>query len=369
MDDFLLLLKSVLVATFALAAISKLGDWRAFREGLADFGVPQWLRKPVGYLLPAAEAAVALLLVPVASAWFAGLAAAFLLTAFTLMIGLNLARGRRPTCNCFGQASARPIAVSTFVRNAVLTACAVAFVALERSSANGATGAQGPGWVAQHELAWVIVVLLGLVLALLTWFNLDLLRQQGRLMLRLDNLELRMDKLGVAGLPQTAAAAALPGLDIGTLAPEFSATNMSDGVSTLARFLAFGRSVVLIFSDPECGPCATMLPRLLKWQSELDERVTLVVVTRGRKDDNRAKLAGFRPENVLLQTDREIGASYRALITPSAMSINRQGLIESPLALGEFAIADLLQQLTPSDDPNTAQQPRLQRSPDRPSVA
>ena len=55
---------------------------------------------------------------------------ALVLLAFTGLLILNLARGRRPPCACFGASSRRPIGPGSLVRNLVLLALAViAFVA------------------------------------------------------------------------------------------------------------------------------------------------------------------------------------------------------------------------------------------------
>jgi len=56
--------------------------------------------------------------------------AGLVLLAFTGLLVLNLARGRRPPCACFGASSRRPIGPGSVVRNLVLLALAViAFVA------------------------------------------------------------------------------------------------------------------------------------------------------------------------------------------------------------------------------------------------
>lgn len=55
------------------------------------------------------------------SAW----AAVLVLAAFTALLGVRLAQGRRPVCACFGRLSARPIGPGAVARNLVLLALAV----------------------------------------------------------------------------------------------------------------------------------------------------------------------------------------------------------------------------------------------------
>ena len=56
--------------------------------------------------------------------------AGLVLLVFTGLLIVNLARGRRPPCACFGASSRRPIGPGSLVRNLVLLALAViAFVA------------------------------------------------------------------------------------------------------------------------------------------------------------------------------------------------------------------------------------------------
>jgi thiol-disulfide isomerase/thioredoxin len=52
-----------------------------------------------------------------------------------------------------------------------------------------------------------------------------------------------------------------------------------------------GKPLVLVFSDPNCGPCMTPLPDLGRWQREYRDKLMLVPISRGTSEDNRIKLA------------------------------------------------------------------------------
>ena len=94
-------------------------------------------------LIPIAELTVAVLLFPTATAWWAGVLSLTLLGAFVSGIGVNLARGRRPDCHCFGQLHSEPIGAGTLVRNGVLAALAALLVW------------QGPERVGPSTVAWL----------------------------------------------------------------------------------------------------------------------------------------------------------------------------------------------------------------------
>jgi uncharacterized membrane protein YphA (DoxX/SURF4 family) len=103
MSVVILLARLVLALTFVVAGLAKLADLAGSRQALRDFGVPTRLANPFGVLLPLAELAVVVALIPPISAWWGGLGALILLLLFVAGIGYNLARGRQPDCHCFGQ--------------------------------------------------------------------------------------------------------------------------------------------------------------------------------------------------------------------------------------------------------------------------
>ena len=115
-----MLARVVLAAVFAVAGIAKLIDLAGSRKSLRDFGVPDALAWPFGLLLPLAELICAGALLFDASAWWGACGVAVLLILFIAGIGINLARGRKPDCHCFGQLSSKPVGAGTLVRNAAL---------------------------------------------------------------------------------------------------------------------------------------------------------------------------------------------------------------------------------------------------------
>jgi hypothetical protein len=117
-----------------LFAHGALGKWRGF----AEFGVvldnyrlfPAPLVAALAILVPAAESAVALLILVAATRPWAAAAGTALLLAYAAAIAVNLRRGRYDLdCGCAGPADRRPIAGWMIWRNVALAA-ALAAIAL-----------------------------------------------------------------------------------------------------------------------------------------------------------------------------------------------------------------------------------------------
>src|SRR5262245_52861919 len=109
MDIVLVLARLLLSVIFGLSGLAKLVDLSATRQAVREFGVPRPVVYPLAVLLPVAEVAVAIFLVPVVSARWSATGALALLGVFFVAIVVNLARGRKPDCHCFGQLHSRPI--------------------------------------------------------------------------------------------------------------------------------------------------------------------------------------------------------------------------------------------------------------------
>src|SRR2546423_2741111 len=181
MTLLLLCVRLLLAAVFLVAGLAKLADLAGSQQALRDFGVPAQLANPFGVLLPLAELAVAVALVPPVSAWWGGLGALILLLLFVVGIGYNLAHGRQPDCHCFGQLHSAPAGWSTLIRNLVLAAVAGLVVGFGRNIA----GPRAMELLAQTTLVQRIELLFGVLLLALVigegWLILQIMTQQGRL--------------------------------------------------------------------------------------------------------------------------------------------------------------------------------------------
>ena len=158
---FVLFLARVLLAVvFAVAGLAKLADLAGSRQALRNFGVPALLVAPLGVLLPLAELAVAVALLPTLTAWGAAIGALALLFIFVAGISYNLARGRRPDCHCFGQLYSKPIGRSTLLRNLVLAIIAGFVVGFGWSN----PGLDVFAWLGSLALAQRLELIAGVIL-------------------------------------------------------------------------------------------------------------------------------------------------------------------------------------------------------------
>jgi peroxiredoxin len=336
MGDVMMVVRLALAAVFAIAAVGKLADRAGSRQALRDFGVPARLGTPLATGLPLAELAVAGALIAPATAWWGGLGALALLLWFLAAIAVNLRRGRTPPCHCFGRLHSAPAGPTTLVRTAALAILAGALVAAGRAQ----VGPSAVGWTDSLsrddavELALGLTLLAGLLAG--TALFLQVIAQSGRLMLRIEALEAR---LGSAAEGASAGPAALA---IGAPAPPFTLDDVDGRAVSLDELRAAGKPVVLVFSDPHCGPCRDLLPELVSWQRDHAAEMTLAVVSRGTPEAHRETSNGSGPRHVLLQRDREVAQAYRAHATPTAVLVGADGTIGSPPAPGAGAIGALV---------------------------
>jgi peroxiredoxin len=132
------------------------------------------------------------------------------------------------------------------------------------------------------------------------------------------------------------------GLPVGAQAPAFSLDGLDGEATTLDDLRAGGKPVVLVFGDPDCGPCAAFLPDLARYQRDYANRLTVALISRGTVAANRAKATQHRLAHVLLQHDREVSTTYQVHGTPSAVLIRADGMIGSAVAQGADQIRSLV---------------------------
>jgi thiol-disulfide isomerase/thioredoxin len=348
----LLAARLVLAAVFAVAAAGKLADLEGSRRALAGFGVPSRLARPLGVLLPVAELAVALALLPAATARAAVIAAGALLVLFVVAISAGMIRGESPDCHCFGRIHSSPAGWSTLVRNGGLGALAL-FVAL---GADRGAGPSGIAWISRLSPAGAVAVGAALAFLLLgagvAFMQLGLVRQNGRLLLRVEELERRLEH--TSPLPPADPATTAAGLPVGTPAPSFHLGGLYGETVTLELLTAAELPVVLLFTDPSCGPCNALLPQIAGWQREHVGALTISVVTRGSADDSRAETREHGVGSVWLDADLAVADAYRVEGAPSAVLLDAHGTILSRLAEGAAEIAALVQRALANPGPPRA---------------
>lgn len=203
--------------------------------------------------------------------------------------------------------------------------------------------------VAAFAATWVAIA--GVV-----WFASHLLRQNGRLFHRIEELERELNELRIAtgtrprvrpfgdrSLAQSKINR--DGLNPGTVAPDFTLPTVEGAELTLRDYE--GRRVLLVFSDPDCVPCMALAPRLQELSRTIDD-VQVLMVSRGDRDANRRKIAehGLRFP-VVLQKQWEVSRAYGKFVTPMGYLIDERGVITAPVAVGADAILALLSDAAP----------------------
>ena len=341
MDATFLFVRLLLATVFLVSALAKLADPKGSKQALIDFGIPILLAHPLVLLLPLSEFFIAIVLISSSTAWWGAIGALGMFVIFSLAIAFNLVLGRNPECHCFGRLHSTPIGWSTLLRNSILGALAGAVLWHEQY-----VPGIGLSVVFVHLTTSEIVSLSTTLLVLLIFavsgrlFVLHIPRQQGRSLLRIEMLE---QCLGIRKqLPLPTPVQPTHGLPVGTLAPHFQLPGLYGETLNVGDLCVRGNQVLLVFSDPDCGVCNALLHEVAFWQDVHGSKLTVVLISRGKREENEKKSTHFRLINVLLQQDREVAASYHVHRVPAAVLVSLDGKIASPVAVGSEAIRKLI---------------------------
>jgi peroxiredoxin len=131
------------------------------------------------------------------------------------------------------------------------------------------------------------------------------------------------------------------GLKAGTPAPAFRLPDVRGGTVALEEYR--GRQVLLVFSDPHCGPCDELLPHLVRvHQQHRDNGLALILVGRGQPEENRRKAEAHGCEfPVVVQDKWKLSKEYGIFATPVAFLIGEDGVIARNVARGVDEILEL----------------------------
>jgi len=170
-------------------------------------------------------------------------------------------------------------------------------------------------------LPWVLI-------AFGAWLGFQIVRQSGRILLRLEVIENRIaDHASIdRGNPT--------GLPIGALAPGFELPDLDGVRHKLSQFR--GKDVLLVFFSPKCGFCTKMAAELAALLRDgANGRPVPIIITNGDADENRKLVEQFGIRSVvLLQEQMQVAALYGAHGTPTGYRVDAEGRIASDLAIG-----------------------------------
>jgi peroxiredoxin len=133
------------------------------------------------------------------------------------------------------------------------------------------------------------------------------------------------------------------GLKAGTPAPVFNLPDLQGHTVSLEEYR--GRRTLLVFGDPQCGPCDELAPHLVRFHREYASNgMGVIVVGRGNAEENRRKAVQHGFEFPVLLQDRKwkVSKEYGTLATPVAFLIGEDGVIARDPAVGRDPILALL---------------------------
>ncbi len=330
------LVRLILSLVFGVAGITKLIDQKGTREAVMNFGAPKPAAPVLAVVLPLVELAIAIGLLFSETAWLSALAALVVLGLFVVAISINLVQGKTHECHCFGQIYSRPLGWPTLARN-MLFALAAGLVIWNGPEFQPALLSTLSRAVADLR-TWQLVFL---IVAAMVAGGFYLQRRQRA--------------------PTEIVHTEPPGLPIGAAAPEFELPAYDGGRTSLSQLLAFGKPVLLIFTNPKCGPCINLFKEIKDWQTAHNDQLTISLLTFGTIKDNFVNVARNRLGQVLLQEKNEVSKLYGANVTPTAVIVDAEGRIQSDVAAGGDEIRALLKrqvQDSTIETPQAAQPPQ-----------
>jgi peroxiredoxin len=201
----------------------------------------------------------------------------------------------------------------------------------------------------EQALLTAVVLLLTLILVSLWLVLYQLVKQQGRMLLRLDGLEGRATG-GLAGAAARAVQIGPSGLGVGKTFEAFSLPDLEGRVVSLADFA--GKRVLVINWSPHCGFCDLIASDLAKLQADLRRRnVELLLVSSGDADSNRELAKKYRFEcPILLLNPTEQLKPFDGMGTPVAYLLDEQGRVAQPVAIGANEVPALAREAAEGKD-------------------
>jgi peroxiredoxin len=330
-----------LAAVFLTTGLSKLFAFSGFRQTINAFGVSDRFVPAVAGSLVSIEFLLALGLLFRYSLWHAAWGAIALLALFLVAVCANLFLGRKPDCACFGTVHSSPIGIQTVYRLCFLLMIAGLVAALAR--ANPFDVAHWPFVKSMPEFSTVAPLAgTAALMTLMIWLLLQILAQQGRILLEIDSLKAAVGN-GPAFSPRTSSRNEQRAVSpIGEQVLELFVATLEGSRVQLKSLVSVHHPLLIAFTDPQCAPCTALLPRLSGWQKELKGAARIVICSTGDAERNRSKSLEYDLHDFYLQSNREVAMAFGATATPAMVRVEINGTIQEQVALGPQAIQQLV---------------------------
>ena len=330
----MMIMRLALAALLLVAGSAKLYRRADTRAAAVELGVPAALASPVAVGLPLAELALAATVAVTSTARVAAGAAALLGACFTVLVGRVLIRGGRPRCHCFGDLVRTRVGWGMFVLDAAMTIDSVVI-------AVRGPGAPLPahGVVSRALLLLAALCVLGSTAASARGTIVDLHERCETLDLRLRTLEAAA-RLGLDG------ATPLGGPEAGVAAPPLHVTDL-DG-KELRLVPRADADLLLLFLEPNCGPCERLLAEAAEWRRTTEGRLDIWIIfgESPAEASHAARQHGL--DHVYAQPGRRASTTYHIPGSPSGVLIDQAGVVAVPLIAGLGAVQDLLTRHAPA---------------------
>ena len=180
----------------------------------------------------------------------------------------------------------------------------------------------------------ILIVLQGFILISLWTILYKAVKQQGRLLLRLDALDHRLTEAGLGAGPGTSTGQG--GLEVGTLVTSPSLPDPDGRLISLDDFR--GKRVLLVHWNPDGAFCELLAPDLAQFQADLrTSNVQLVLASPEDAESNRelALEHGLTCPILLMPDDGPLAReTFKDQGTPVAYLLDEQGKVAQPVAVG-----------------------------------
>lgn len=129
----------------------------------------------------------------------------------------------------------------------------------------------------------------------------------------------------------------------GESAPSFTLPDIRGEMVASSRFR--GKPSVLLFWNPSCGFCQSMLPELKAWEARRTQHdPEIVLVSTGSVEANQ----GYGLKNtILLDDSATVMQLFNANGTPTGVLLDKDGRVMSDVAVGSVAVLELASSLRP----------------------
>jgi len=190
-------------------------------------------------------------------------------------------------------------------------------------------------------MAAILLLLILILISVCIGFY-QIVKQQGRILLRLDQLE----QTAKTGAVQNLGGEAEPdGLPVGTDFPAFSFPDLSGRSVALADFR--DKRVLLVHWSFACGFCDALAPELARLEATFEKRnAQLILLAQGDAPSNQKEAAkhGLKSPILVMRNDAT-PEPFQHQGTPVAYLLDPEGRVAAPFANGADRVLSLAREL------------------------